>query len=75
MANPYSINYTNAITLSLSQNVPQLYYLITLSIDAEGYFLKLMRQAQTDVELFNACDRFLLADMTKTVALAPYSRV
>lgn len=48
---------------------------ITLSIDAEGYFLKLMRQPQTDVELFNACDRFLLADMTKTVALAPYSRV
>ncbi len=48
---------------------------ITLRIDAERYFLKLMRQAQTDVELFNACDRFLLADMTKTLALAPYSGV
>jgi hypothetical protein len=48
---------------------------ITLRIDAERYFLKLMRQAQTDVELFNACDRFLLADMRKTLALAPYSGV
>jgi hypothetical protein len=48
---------------------------ITLRIDAERYLLKLMRQAQTDVELFNACDRFLLADMTKTLALAPYSGV
>ena len=45
---------------------------IALSVDTEGHFLKLMRQAQTDVELFNLCDRFLVADPTQTLALAPY---
>ncbi len=46
---------------------------IVLSVDAEGHFLRLMRQTQTEVELFNLCDRFLLADTTQTLALAPYS--
>ncbi|GAX42709.1 dihydrouridine synthase, DuS [Tolypothrix sp. NIES-4075] len=46
---------------------------IALSVDAEGHFLRLMRQTQTEVELFNLCDRFLLAEVTKTLALAPYS--
>ncbi|MCC5606428.1 tRNA-dihydrouridine synthase family protein [Nostoc sp. CHAB 5834] len=46
---------------------------IALSVDAEGHFLRLMRQTQTEVELLNLCDRFLLADLTKTLALAPYS--
>jgi len=45
---------------------------IALSVDAEGHFLRLMRKTQTEVELFNVCDRFLLADMTKTLALTPY---
>lgn len=48
---------------------------IALSVDAEGHFLRLMRQTQSEVELFNLCDRFLLADLTKTLALAPYSGV
>jgi hypothetical protein len=48
---------------------------IALSVDAEGQFLRLMRQTQTEVELFKICDRFLLADTTKTLALAPYSGV
>ncbi|NDJ20138.1 tRNA-dihydrouridine synthase family protein [Nostoc sp. B(2019)] len=48
---------------------------IALSVDAEGHFLRLMRQTQTEVELFNLCDRFLLAEGTKTLALAPYSGV
>ncbi|WP_414544069.1 tRNA-dihydrouridine synthase family protein [Nostoc sp. CCY0012] len=48
---------------------------IALSVDAEGDFLRLMRQTQTEVELFNLCDRFLVADMTKTLALAPYSGI
>ncbi|MBG1267085.1 tRNA-dihydrouridine synthase family protein [Nostoc sp. WHI] len=44
---------------------------IALSVDAEGHFLRLMRHTQTEVELFNLCDRFLLGDLTKTLALAP----
>jgi nifR3 family TIM-barrel protein len=44
---------------------------IALSVDTEGNFLRLMRRAQTEVELFNLCDLFLLADLTKTLALAP----
>ncbi len=44
---------------------------IALSVDTEGDFLRLMRRAQTEVELFNICDRFLVVDMTKTLALAP----
>jgi tRNA-dihydrouridine synthase len=46
---------------------------IALSVDPEGLFLRLMRQSQTEVELFSICDRFLLTDATKTFALAPYS--
>lgn len=46
---------------------------VALSIDAEGNFLRLMRQTQTELEMFNLCDRFLLTD--KTLALAPYSGV
>ena len=48
---------------------------VALSVDPEGHFLRLMRQTQTEVELFNLCDRFLLAEVTKTLALAPYSGV
>jgi tRNA-dihydrouridine synthase len=48
---------------------------IALSVDAEGHFLRLMRQTQTEVELLNLCDRVLLGDLTKTLALAPYSGV
>ncbi len=48
---------------------------IALSVDAEGHFLRLMRQTSTEVEMFNLCDRFLLTDSTKTLALAPYSGV
>lgn len=46
---------------------------IALLVDAEGHFLRQMRQTKTDVELLNLCDCFLLADSTKTLALAPYS--
>ncbi|MCC5617525.1 tRNA-dihydrouridine synthase family protein [Nostoc sp. CHAB 5836] len=48
---------------------------IALSVDAEGHFLRLMRQTSTEVEMFSLCDRFLLGDLTKTLALAPYSGV
>ncbi|MDZ8054354.1 MAG: tRNA-dihydrouridine synthase family protein [Aulosira sp. ZfuVER01] len=48
---------------------------IALSVDAEGHFLRLMRQTQTELELFNLCDRFLVTEGTKTLALAPYSGV
>jgi nifR3 family TIM-barrel protein len=44
---------------------------IALSVDAEGHFLRLMRHTQTEVELFDLCDRVLLGDLTKTLALAP----
>lgn len=43
---------------------------IALSVDTDGCFLRMMRQAQTEVELFTICDRFLLAE-TKTLALVP----
>jgi nifR3 family TIM-barrel protein len=45
---------------------------IALSVDTEGHFLRLMRKAQTELELFNVCDRFLVVDMSKTLALEPY---
>ncbi|MHC5594555.1 MAG: tRNA-dihydrouridine synthase family protein [Nostoc sp.] len=48
---------------------------IALSVDTDGHFLRLMRQTQTEVELLNLCDRILLADLTKTLALAPSLRV
>ncbi|BAY74530.1 dihydrouridine synthase, DuS [Nostoc linckia NIES-25] len=44
---------------------------IALSVDAEGHFLRLMRHTSTEVELFNLCDRFLLTDPSKTLALVP----
>ena len=44
---------------------------IALNVDAQGDFLRLMRQTQTEVELLNLCDRVFLADLTKTLALAP----
>ncbi|MEA5573619.1 tRNA-dihydrouridine synthase family protein [Calothrix sp. UHCC 0171] len=47
---------------------------IALLVDAEGQFLRLMRQTQTEVELLNLCDRVFLTDVTKTLALAPYSK-
>jgi tRNA-dihydrouridine synthase len=48
---------------------------VALLVDAEGHFLKLMRQAQTEVELFDVCERFLLTDTTKTLALSPLQKV
>jgi nifR3 family TIM-barrel protein len=44
---------------------------IALSVDTEGHFLRLMRRVQTEGEMFNLCDRFLLSDLTKTFALTP----
>ena len=48
---------------------------IALSIDTEGDFLRLMRRAQNEVELFSICDRFLLVDVTQILALAPVLNV
>ena len=45
---------------------------IALNVDAQGDFLRLMRQTQTEVELLNLCDRVFLTDLTKNFALAPY---
>ncbi|MEH2191476.1 MAG: tRNA-dihydrouridine synthase family protein [Nostoc sp.] len=44
---------------------------IALSVDTEGHFLRLMRHTQTELELFSLCDRTLLDNSTKTLALAP----
>ncbi|MDZ7963929.1 MAG: tRNA-dihydrouridine synthase family protein [Nostoc sp. DedSLP03] len=44
---------------------------IALSVDTEGDFLRLMRHTSTEAELFNLCDRVLLTDLTKTLALVP----
>jgi tRNA-dihydrouridine synthase len=48
---------------------------IALLVDAEGHFLRLMRQTQTEVELLNLCDRVFLTDSNENLALAPYSGV
>ena len=44
---------------------------IALNVDAEGDFLRRMRQTQTEVELLNLCDHVFLDDLTKHLALAP----
>ena len=44
---------------------------IALNVDETGNFLRLMRQTQTEVELFNLCDSVFLTDLTKNLALAP----
>jgi len=44
---------------------------IALNVDAQGDFLRRMRQTQTEVELLNLCDRVFLDDLTKNFALAP----
>ena len=43
---------------------------IALSVDTDGNFLRMMRQAQTEIELLTICDRFLLTER-KTLALVP----
>ena len=48
---------------------------IALLVDAEGHFLRLMRKTQTEVELFQVCDCFLLAKDGKNLALASYSDI
>ena len=47
---------------------------IALLVDGEGHFLRLMRKTQTEAELLNLCDCFLLIE-NEHFALAPYSRV
>jgi tRNA-dihydrouridine synthase len=44
---------------------------IALLVD-EGDFLRLMRKTQTETEMFDLCDRVLLADSNQNLALAPY---
>ena len=44
---------------------------IALNVDTDGHFLRLMRHTSTEIELFKLCDRFLLTDLTKTLALTP----
>lgn len=41
-------------------------------VDAAGAFLKDMRLAQTEAELFGVCDRYLLSDPEQEFALEPY---
>jgi tRNA-dihydrouridine synthase len=47
---------------------------IALLVD-EGDFLRLMRKTQTETEMFDLCDRVLLADSNQNLALAPYPDV
>ena len=42
------------------------------SIDASGAFLRDMRRAMTEADLFAVCDRHLLAEPTKSFANEPY---
>jgi tRNA-dihydrouridine synthase B len=43
------------------------------SVDAEGLFLHAMRRAQTALELFDICDRYLLTVPDRPFATEPYS--
>ena len=45
---------------------------VAQNIDADGLFLRQMRQAQTPQELFEVCDRTLLREPQHPLALAPY---
>jgi tRNA-dihydrouridine synthase len=45
---------------------------IALGVDAQGLFLKAMRQTQSERELLDLCDRTLLSSPTQTLALTPY---
>jgi tRNA-dihydrouridine synthase len=45
------------------------------SVDADGAFLRDMRRAMTEAELFAVCDRHLLADPSKFFATEPYPGV
>jgi nifR3 family TIM-barrel protein len=47
---------------------------IALGIDPEGKFLHQMRRTQTEVEMFDLCDRVMLQNPTQTFALAPYPK-
>jgi tRNA-dihydrouridine synthase B len=42
------------------------------SVDAEGGFLREMRRAQTEVELFGICDRYLLTNPQQLFSPDPY---
>ena len=41
-------------------------------VDGEGKFLFEMRRAQTEVELFGTCDRYLLSNPNRPFAVEPY---
>ena len=45
---------------------------IAQSVDAAGGFLREMRLAQSEAELFSICDRYLLSDPDQEFALEPY---
>jgi nifR3 family TIM-barrel protein len=45
---------------------------VALNVDADGLFLRQMRQAQTPQEFFAVCDRTLLQDPQHPFALCPY---
>jgi tRNA-dihydrouridine synthase B len=45
---------------------------IAQSVDSAGAFLREMRLAQTDVELYGACDRYLLKEPHQEFSLEPY---
>ena len=45
---------------------------IAQSVDSAGAFLKDMRRAQTETELFGACDRYLLSEPDQEFAMEPY---
>lgn len=47
---------------------------IAQNIDADGLFLRQMRQAQTPQELFEVCDRTLLQNPQHSLALSPYQQ-
>jgi tRNA-dihydrouridine synthase B len=45
------------------------------SVDPDGAFLREMRRAQTEAELFSVCDRHLLAEPDRPYALEPFPGV
>jgi tRNA-dihydrouridine synthase len=48
---------------------------VAQSVDAAGAFLRDMRLAQSEVELFSVCDRHLLANPARSYALEPFTGI
>ena len=62
----------NATERGHVQQMKRYLNFVGLSVDAKGAFLHAMRHAKTEAELFQVCDRYLLAEPGRPYHLEPY---